>query len=81
VTEVRYANGADAKAQLVLQYVGQGAKLVGDPTLKDADVTVVVGADFAGLTGSGGASGSGSDSGSGATPSGTTPADAAAACR
>ncbi len=31
VTEVRYANGADAKAQLVLQYVGQGAKLVRRP--------------------------------------------------
>jgi len=82
VTEVRFANGADAKAQLVLQYVGQGAKLVPDPTLKDADVVVAVGADFAGLTSPGSATGSGPDSGSGSgpTPSGTTPADAAAAC-
>lgn len=76
VTEVRYANGAEAKAQLVLQYVGQGAKLVGDPTLKDADVTVVVGADFAGLSGSGGATTGGATE----TPSGNTAADAAAAC-
>lgn len=54
VTEVRYANGAEAKAQLVLQYVGQGAKLVGDPTLDDADVVVVLGADFTGLVGQNG---------------------------
>ena len=49
VTEVRYATGAEAKAQLVLEYVGTGAKLVGDPTLDDADVTVVLGSDFTGL--------------------------------
>jgi LCP family protein required for cell wall assembly len=49
VSEVRYANGADAKARLVLEYVGASAKLVNDPGLKDADVTVVIGSDFTGL--------------------------------
>jgi len=49
VTEVRVAPGADAKAQLVLQHVGANAKLVTDPTLKNTDVEVVLGADFAGL--------------------------------
>ena len=88
VTEVRYANGADAKARLVLQHVGEGAKLVGDPTLKDADVVVVLGADYAGLRGqsnSGGVTTTTSPPPAGgttpATPGGTTPADAAAACR
>lgn len=77
VTEVRYANGAEAKAQLLLGHVGAGAKLVGDPTLKDADVVVVLGADFAGLVGDTGA-------GDGSTPAGGTAAsaseDAAASC-
>jgi len=50
VTEIRFANGADAKARALLPYVGTSAKLVGDPTLKNTDVTVVVGADFGGLT-------------------------------
>ena len=88
VTEVRYANGADAKARLVLQHVGEGAKLVGDPTLKDADVVVVLGADYAGLRGqsnSGGVTTTTSPPPAGgttpATPGGTSPADAAAACR
>jgi LCP family protein required for cell wall assembly len=84
VTEVRYANGADAKAQLVLQYVGEGAKLVGDPRLKDADVVVVLGSDFAGLRGEssgGGGSAATSPPAAGGTSVGTTPADAAAACR
>jgi len=48
-SEVRYGNGDEDKARLVLQYVGAGAKLVNDPSLKDADVTVVVGSDFTGL--------------------------------
>jgi LCP family protein required for cell wall assembly len=49
VTEVRYANGAEGKARLLLQYVGASAKLVGDPTLDDADVVLVLGVDFNGL--------------------------------
>ena len=75
VTEVRYSTGAEAKARLVLARVGQGATLVGDPTLKDADVVVALGADFAGLSDSGGATTGGATE----TPSGNTPADAAAA--
>jgi hypothetical protein len=50
VTEIRFANGADAKARALLPFVGTSAKLVGDPTLKNTDVTVVIGSDFNGLT-------------------------------
>ena len=50
VTEIRFANGADDKARALLPFVGTSAKLVGDPTLKNTDVTVVLGADFSGLT-------------------------------
>jgi hypothetical protein len=45
-TEVRFADGAQDKARLVLDRVGSSAKLVGDPTIKGADVVVVLGADF-----------------------------------
>ena len=78
VTEVRYANGAEAKAQLLLQYVGSGAKLVGDPTLDDADVTVVLGSDFTGLV----SQGSGGDGSAPADTGTTTPAvvDPGASC-
>ncbi|GMU79139.1 MAG: hypothetical protein AMXMBFR46_19320 [Acidimicrobiia bacterium] len=84
-TEVRYASGAEAKARLLLEYVGAGAKLVGDPNLKGADVTVVLGADFAGLHGAasgadaGGASAP--DAGAGAPADPDPAAAAAAACR
>lgn len=81
VTEVRFANGADAKAQLLLNYVGATAKLVNDPTLKDTDLVVVLGVDFNGLS----AAGNAKDAPSGGTPSATPPANdpaaAAAACR
>jgi LCP family protein required for cell wall assembly len=50
VTEIRFANDADAKARALLPFVGTSAKLVGDPTLKNTDVTVVIGSDFNGLT-------------------------------
>jgi hypothetical protein len=81
-TEVRYANGADAKAQLVLGYVGETAKLVADPTLDDADVVVVLGADFAGLAGraAGGTDGS-TAPGTADGAAAPAPEDAAAACR
>ena len=80
VTEVRYANGAEAKARLVLEYVGAGAKLVGDPGLDDADVVVVIGADLVGAPGSGSGAG---DAAPPSDPDGTpAPAvDAGAACR
>lgn len=77
VTEVRYANGAEAKAQLVLGAVGEGVKLVGDPTLDDADVVVVLGADFVAPK----TDDAGSGTGSAPAPSGTAPAEVAAACR
>src|SRR5262249_9338196 len=41
VTEIRFANGADAKARALLPFVGTSARLVGDPTLKNTDVAVV----------------------------------------
>jgi LCP family protein required for cell wall assembly len=44
-TEVRYARGAQHKAQLVAAYLGVG-KLVSGKTVAGADVTVVLGNDF-----------------------------------
>jgi LCP family protein required for cell wall assembly len=44
-TEVRYAKGGRAKAQLVAAYLGVG-KLVSGKGVKGADVTVVLGDDF-----------------------------------
>ena len=49
-TEVRYAPGQDAKGQFVLQYVSPQAKLVEDSSIKGADVVVVLGTDFVGVT-------------------------------
>jgi LCP family protein required for cell wall assembly len=80
VTEVRYASGAQDKARLVLDYVGKSAKLVGDPSLRTADVVVVLGADFDGIEPPGGAAAA-------STPDSSDPAasptetDLAAACR
>ncbi len=48
-TEVRYAAGALAKGQLVMQYLGGVGQLIEDSTLKGADVTVVIGADWSGV--------------------------------
>ncbi len=48
-TQVRYAAGALAKGQLVMQYLGGVGQLILDPTLKSADVTVVIGADWRGV--------------------------------
>lgn len=48
-TQVRYAAGALAKGQLVMQYLGGVGQLIEDPTLKSADVTVVIGADWRGV--------------------------------
>lgn len=45
-TQVRYAPGAQAKAQVVASYLGGVGRLVPDPTIAGADVVVVIGADF-----------------------------------
>ena len=74
VTEVRFATGADAKAQLVLQHVGANSRLVGDPTLKSTDVQVVLGADFAGIDAA-------TTDTTAPTAADASPAAAAAACR
>ena len=49
-TEIRYAPGQDAKGRFVLQYVSPQAKLVEDPSIKGADVVVVLGTDFQAVT-------------------------------
>ena len=48
-TQVRYAAGGLAQGQLVLQYLGGVGQLIEDPTLKSADVTVVIGSDWRGV--------------------------------
>ena len=77
VTEIRFASGADAKARALIPFLGTSAVLLADPTLKNTDVTVVIGADFAGLvsTPSGGAPAPAPD------PAADAAAQAAAACR
>lgn len=62
-TEVRYRPDAEAKAKLVLGYVSPDAKLVQDDTIADADVVVVLGANFKSIV----------------TPAAPTPAPATAA--
>ncbi len=62
-TEVRFRPDAEAKAKLVLGYVSPDAKLVQDDTIADADVVVVLGANFKSIV----------------TPAAPTPAPASAA--
>jgi LCP family protein required for cell wall assembly len=66
VTEVRYAPGSDAKARLVLASLGGAGKLVSATSAQTggADVALVLGSDFQGLTPAAGASQS-----NGASPS------------
>ncbi len=47
LTEVRYARGAEEQGKLVLSYIDpSSARLVLDPSLKGADVALVLGGDF-----------------------------------
>lgn len=48
-TEIRYRAGAEEKARLVLRNVGGVGKIVSDNSVSDADVVLVIGADFAGV--------------------------------
>ena len=58
-TEVRYRPTAITQGELVLNYLSPQARLVADPSLKNADVAVVLGKDFKSIVlPSGGASGS-----------------------
>jgi LCP family protein required for cell wall assembly len=77
VTEIRFANGADAKARALIPFIGASAKLVGDPTLKNTDVTVVLGSDFSGIP----TSSVGGGSAPAPDPAADAAAQAAAACR
>lgn len=45
-TEVRYRPGAFTQGALVVEYLQPAARLVPDPTIKGADVDVVLGRDF-----------------------------------
>jgi LCP family protein required for cell wall assembly len=73
VTEIRFANGADAKARALIPYLGTSAILRADPTLKNTDVTVVIGSDFSGLVSA--------PAGGAPAPAADAAAQAAAACR
>ncbi len=48
-TEVRYGSAAITKGELVLNYLSPQARLVADPSLKSADVSIVLGKDFKGI--------------------------------
>ncbi|MEI8001433.1 MAG: LCP family protein [Actinomycetes bacterium] len=79
VTEVRVAAGADDKAQVLLRHVGTNAKLVSDPSIKGADLVLVLGSDFVGIDAPGAAATT-VPGGSSETPAAAAAA-AAAACR
>ena len=49
-TEVRYQSGSDAEAALVASYLSGPVKLVEDSSVSGADVTVVLGRGFGGVT-------------------------------
>jgi hypothetical protein len=49
-TEVRYRSGADAEAALVASYVSGPVKLVEDSSVSGADVSLVLGRGFGGIT-------------------------------
>jgi len=48
-TVIRYAPGAEAKADVLNQYVDGGAVIEQDPSLRTVDVTLVLGADYTGI--------------------------------
>ena len=79
-TEVHYRDGAADAGKLVLSYIQPTARLVADPGLKGADVSIVLGTDFAAIvkpaaapTGTSAGTGTptlaGGSGGSGAAPS------------
>lgn len=49
-TEIHYAEGAQAKAELVQKALGDIGKLIPDPSVRDVDVVLVVGGDFGGVS-------------------------------
>ena len=49
-TQVRYAPGAITQGELLLQYLAPTTELIEDPTLKGADVEVLLGKDFTSIT-------------------------------
>jgi LCP family protein required for cell wall assembly len=75
-TEIRYAKGAEAKAALVQSYLGGTAVLTQDDSLVGADVAVVLGANYAGVSKPGGPASSttSTTAGKGTTPKSSTPA-------
>lgn len=50
MTEARYRSGADANAALVASYVSGPVKMVEDKSVSGADVTLVLGRNFGGIT-------------------------------
>ncbi|MEA2716055.1 MAG: hypothetical protein QOI99_372 [Actinomycetota bacterium] len=48
-TVIRYAPGAEAKADVLNKYVDGGAVIEKDPSLRTVDVTLVLGADYTGI--------------------------------
>lgn len=70
-TEIRYAPGAEAKAQLVASYLKGAGRPVADKSLSNLDVVVVLGRDFKGVAQRPGA-GPASSTTTAATPASTS---------
>jgi len=49
-TEIRYAEGNEGAAQLVAAYVGGDSKLVADDSVEGADIVLVLGTEFEGIS-------------------------------
>jgi LCP family protein required for cell wall assembly len=70
-TEVRYRPGAFTQGALVLEYLQPAARLVADPTIKGADVAVVLGRDFRSIVLPAGPAGASAGASAGSASAGT----------
>jgi LCP family protein required for cell wall assembly len=72
-TEVRYRPGAFTQGALVLEYLQPAARLVVDPTIKGADVAVVLGRDFRSIVLPAGQAGATAGAAAGSPSAGSAP--------
>jgi hypothetical protein len=72
-TEVRYRPGAFTQGALVLEYLQPAARLVVDPTIKGADVAVVLGRDFRSIVLPAGPAGATAGAAAGSPSAGSAP--------
>jgi LCP family protein required for cell wall assembly len=72
-TQIRYRPGSEDMAEVVQRYVGGVGRLVEDGAIVDADVTLVLGRDFTGVTPPAGATPAPPESAAAPSPGSVTP--------